>query len=240
MRRSIQMPVLALLGVVAATWSTAGRGQDPKLQEQIQNDLQAIRQSAKNLKLIGLALQNYHDSYNKLPASSIDDKNGKAMLSWRVAILPFLDHDDLYRQFNLDEPWNSEHNKKLLGRMPDAYKSPGAIGNSTKTYYQVLTGPVTVFPKGVGIRMTSITDGLSNTILAVEASEAVPWTKPADVAYDARKKLPKFGGLFKGGFNILLCDGSTLFVRHNFDAKTFCDAITPRGGEVLDLEKLRR
>src|SRR5262249_46508298 len=70
----------------------------------------ARRQSINNLKEIALAMHNRHDTYGFLPASAIYSKNGKPLLSWRVELLPFLDQQELYRQFHLDEPWDSEHN----------------------------------------------------------------------------------------------------------------------------------
>src|SRR5262249_54155708 len=73
-------------------------------------------QGQNNLKQIALAMHNYNDAYNgKLPAHAIYSKDGKKpLLSWRVAILPFIEQDNLYQQFHLDEPWDSEHNKKLI------------------------------------------------------------------------------------------------------------------------------
>ena len=49
---------------------------------------------------------------------AIADSTGKPGLSWRVAILPYLEQDTLYKQFKLDEPWDSPHNKKLIRQMP--------------------------------------------------------------------------------------------------------------------------
>src|SRR5262249_4640699 len=62
------------------------------------------RRSQNNLKMIGLALHNHHDVNNAFPAPAIYSKDGKALLSWRVAILPYLEQDNLYKQFRLDEP----------------------------------------------------------------------------------------------------------------------------------------
>src|SRR6516164_4079520 len=55
---------------------------------------------------IALAMHNYHDAYNGLPAQAIYSKDGKPLLSWRVAILPFIEEDNLYRQFKLNELWD--------------------------------------------------------------------------------------------------------------------------------------
>src|SRR5205085_3628183 len=98
--------------------------------------------SINNLKQIMIAIHNHHDSNNHLPAD-IRDKNGKPLLSWRVAILPFLMQDNLYQQFKLDEPWDSEHNLKLLQHMPVTYHVGIEPKGSTHTYYQAFAGPGT-------------------------------------------------------------------------------------------------
>ena len=62
-------------------------------------------QSANNLKQIGLAVWSYRDAHNAFP-DDIKDKNGKVLLSWRV-LLPYLEEPKLYKEFKLDEPWDS-------------------------------------------------------------------------------------------------------------------------------------
>src|SRR5262245_23181706 len=74
---------------------------------------QARIASSKNLQQLALAAHNYHDQHSLLP-SDVVDKKGKAILSWRVRLLPFLEQKALYEKFKLDEPWDSKHNKKLL------------------------------------------------------------------------------------------------------------------------------
>jgi Protein of unknown function (DUF1559) len=73
--------------------------------------------STNNLKQIALAFHSYHDATNGLP-SNITDKDGKPLLSWRVAILPYVEESQVYKQFNLEEPWDSATNKKLIEKMP--------------------------------------------------------------------------------------------------------------------------
>lgn len=102
------------------------------------------QRSLKNLKQILLAMHNYNDTYGHLPAN-ICDKDGKPLLSWRVAILPFLEQEALYKQFRLEQPWDSEHNLKLLAKMPPVYRVGFEPKESTHTYYQVFAGPGTPF-----------------------------------------------------------------------------------------------
>ncbi|HMF14410.1 MAG TPA: sigma-70 family RNA polymerase sigma factor, partial [Gemmataceae bacterium] len=103
-------------------------------------------QSRDNLKQIALAMHNWHDTYGTFPAAATYRKDGKPLLSWRVALLPFLEQDNLYKQFRLDEPWDSAHNKKLLARMPEIYLVPGQEANNA-TFYQVFVGPSTMFER---------------------------------------------------------------------------------------------
>src|SRR5207244_13088094 len=75
-----------------------------------------VARSKNKLKQIGLAFLNYEGVNGHFPTAASHDNNGKALLSWRVALLPYLEADALYREFKLEEPWDSEHNKKLLER----------------------------------------------------------------------------------------------------------------------------
>src|SRR6516165_4525732 len=74
-----------------------------------------------NLACLEVALRNYESTYGFLPPAAIADADGSPLLSWRVAILPFIEQDGLYKQIKLDEPWDSEHNKKLIAQMPEIY-----------------------------------------------------------------------------------------------------------------------
>jgi RNA polymerase sigma factor (sigma-70 family) len=163
---------------------------------------------------------------------------GKPLLSWRVAILPFIEQDNLYRQFRLDEPWDSEHNKKLLARMPAVYAPPGAK-DGDRTYYQAIVGSGAAWEPRQEMRFpAAFPDGTSNTILVVEAANAVPWTKPEDLPYVPDQALPKFGGLFGGDFHALFADGAVHFLSGMADDANLRAAITPAGGEVIDMDKL--
>ncbi len=106
----------------------------------------ARAQSRLNLKEIALAMHSYHDTYGAFPAAAIYSKEGKPLLSWRVALLPFLNQDNLYKQFHLDEPWDSEHNKKLLDSKVKVFHVPGH-DDWTRTYYQVFVGEDTIFER---------------------------------------------------------------------------------------------
>jgi prepilin-type processing-associated H-X9-DG protein len=80
----------------------------------------------------------------------------------------------------------------------------------------------------------SFTDGTSKTFLVVEAGAAVPWTAPRDVEYDAKKPVPKLGGLLPDGFHAAMADGHVRFFKKGqLGDKTLRAAITPAGRDLL-------
>jgi prepilin-type processing-associated H-X9-DG protein len=187
--------------------------------------------SSNNLKQFALAIHNYHDVNNSVPVA-ICDNTGKPLLSWRVAILPYVEQDNLYKQFKLDEPWDSENNKKLIEKMPKIFELPGAPAKPGQTHYRTFVGQQAswkTYADQVKIP-ASIPDGMSQTWMIVEAEEAVTWTKPDELAYDG-KTVPKLGKFSNGGFNVAYWDGSV----HWFAKapKGVHKYITPAGGEVI-------
>jgi RNA polymerase sigma factor (sigma-70 family) len=201
---------------------------------QEKNDEAEQAMSLNTFKQIGLAFHNYNAVAKAFPAHAIYSKDGKTpLLSWRVAILPYIEHERLYREFKLDEAWDSPHNKKLIPKMPRFFTGFGAIkAKEGETHYQLFTGPGTPFDGPKGPTFGDITDGTSKTVLAVEAKDAVIWTRPADLTLPAdAKKLPAVGGLFAKGFNVVMFDGSARLVPLTIEPATFRAMITPRGGD---------
>jgi len=193
--------------------------------------------SKDNLFQIGTALHNYHSKHKTFPPAAIYSKDGKRpLLSWRVAILPFLGEGQLFEQFKRDEPWDSDHNKKLLEQMPRVFAPVGVKAKGPVTFYQAFVGEEAAFQADKGLRLVDFMDGTSNTALVAEAAEPVPWTKPLDLPYDAGKPLPKLGGLFQGHFHALFADGKVYFVPGDTPKATLRAIITPRGGELIEFE----
>ncbi len=187
-----------------------------------------------NLKQIGLAMHNFHDTYNHLPAvDGSGDSKGKSGLSWRVYLLPFLDQAPLYNQFKLNEPWDSEHNKTLIAKMPKIFGEDPEF----KTSIHVITGNGAPFQKGVGLRFREVTDGLSNTILAVEAGPdtADIWTKPTALEFSPEDALKCLGTLpaDQEGFQMLLADGSVRYVLKTIAPDVFRKLVQYKDGETL-------
>jgi hypothetical protein len=239
---------LLLCGVFAVAAASAGAAPPPKdttatHEETVPaepaggTDIEKARARAKssnNLKQILLAVHNFHDANGKFP-NDVYDANGKAILSWRVQLLPYLEHDNLWKQFRMDEPWDGKNNKPLLEKMPEIFASPRVkVKAKGYTVYQSFAGKNCLFGSNREFRFTSITDGTSNTLFAVEATAAVPWTKPADIPFDEKKDLPDFGKAFDSTPLAGLCDGSARVLdTKKISMATLKAAVTPNGGEIL-------
>jgi prepilin-type processing-associated H-X9-DG protein len=206
-------------------------------------------QSVNNLKQIGLAFHNYASVYKHFPSPALlGGEQKKYPYSWRVAILPFIEQQALYDQYHFDEPWDGPNNRKLIDQMPAIFSAGGPDGNpsrrSTASYY-VFAGDAAALgsPQVPGGRIAEpsfemITDGLSNTILAVEWEGNIPWTKPADIPIDPAGGVPGIGGFWPDGFNALMCDGSVRSFPKQFDPTTLKALITRAGQEVVQADTL--
>ncbi len=196
--------------------------------------VKARNDAVDQLKTLGLAMHNYHDVHKSLPAPAITDQQGKPLLSWRVAILPYLDEQSLYEQFHLDEPWDSEHNKALIAKMPQVYQCPNSkVGQTGCTVYLAPRGPSTMFPGPSSIRIRDVTDGISNTIMLVEADDehAVPWTKPEDWTLDPEHPTAGLGGHFPGLIQFSFGDGHVTTMRDTIGKEELLKFFTRNGNE---------
>ena len=192
--------------------------------------------SKNNMKQLMLAAHNYHDVYNKFPESAITGPDGTTKHSWRVALLPFLEQQDLYEEYILEEPWDSPNNRRVLEKMPAVFRHPAAPPASTNACYFGLVGPDTAMGDGKkAYALRDITDGSSNTIFLVEAKKNIPWTKPEDISVPSAASLPSFGGFTSDGYHVVLCDGFARFIQSTIDATTLQNAVNRRDGNPVNL-----
>jgi RNA polymerase sigma factor (sigma-70 family) len=222
---------LAGLGLVARQLSDANAA-EPGLQEARQAPEQARDTSIDHMKQIMLAFHNYHDVNGHFPPRAIFGADGEPKLSWRVALLPFLDQGALFQQFRLDEAWDSPHNKTLVARMPDVFATPSSPTNDGTTRIRLFEGPGTMFDGARGMKIMDVTDGTSNTVAIVAGREPVPWTRPGELPFARGKPLPALDNSDEHGVLVGIADGSARLVLGVDDA-FWKMLITPAGGEVL-------
>lgn len=206
-------------------------------------DREAARwsQCRNNLKQIGLALRDYHDTYGCFPPAYVADEEGRPMYSWRVLLLPFLEQKPLYEKFRFDEPWNSRHNQALLKDLQySCYRCPSdRESEPTETNYVMIVGPSTITDGPSGRKISEISDGTSNTIAVVEVTGlGIQWTEPRDLKADEISfgindpGRPGIGSHhFRDGVNALLADGYVEFVSTKNPPELIRAMTTIDGGE---------
>lgn len=207
----------------------------------IRNALQDVQQQVhhsrqiQSLKQLALAMHIYHDMYHQFPEAATRGRDGQPLLSWRVQLLPFLDQESLYKEFHLDEPWDSAHNLKMIARMPKLFApaSP-SLQRGGKTVFLVPSGDKTVFPKTGGLKISEIRDGTVNTLLitTVVEKEAVVWTKPEDLEWQEADSLRRLTA-GTSGFSVAFCDGSVRWIPSAILPETLRLLIDPADGQIV-------
>ncbi len=259
LRSSLLATMLICVGFIAGTamigithqaiWLATSK--EPVLQNSF--DPIVYRMSSRNnLKQIGLALHNYHDQYRSFPLGQIDNSEGKVLHGWLTSLLPFVEHQELYEQIDMNAPWNDEANRKLFTQPLSIYNNPAIreeeqlIDSATGLPVAHYAGNVRVIKRNTGVKIGDITnDGTTLTILAGEInSQFQPWGKPShlrDPAHGINKHLYGFGSSFRydgggGGVQFLMVDGSVRFIDNDIDPKILKALSTPDGGEEINEE----
>jgi hypothetical protein len=195
-----------------------------------------LNEASNNLKQLMLAIISDADSRMGVLPRNLTDKTGKKiLLSWRVAILPYLGQEALYKEFHLDEPWDSDHNKKLIAKMPPVFAGRIATLNEHgKTVLLAPTGEMTAWPGKTIVYPAWFADGTANTILLVLADDAhaVEWTKPEDLPIDPKKPhtgLGQIGGRFVFG----MAEASVRTAKSKLSKESLWAMFTANAGDVI-------
>ncbi|MEZ6098557.1 MAG: DUF1559 domain-containing protein [Pirellulaceae bacterium] len=187
--------------------------------------------SVSQMQAIATALRSYVTKNGRFPTAWTKNRLGQPLLSWRVELLPYLGHNELYARFQTDEPWDSPANQALLQWIPEVYQSRGAVG---MTCIQGAFGTMTAFTGDRAVIPKRVEDGLSDTIvvLEVDADRAVPWTKPADCDATSLEG-GGYGSLHNGEFFVIWADGIVGRIDANVPFQQFMAAMTIDRGEAF-------
>ncbi|QDT97053.1 DUF1559 family PulG-like putative transporter [Gimesia aquarii] len=192
--------------------------------------------SKNNMKQIGLALHNYHDVFSQFPPGGTATADGKPYHSWQTAILPFVDQAPLYNDIDFDVAWDDPSNQIIFEQEIPTYLnpsieekiSPDGLGLS---HY---VGNELVMKKNGNIGIRDMTDGTSNTILAVETGQNFkPWGDPTSIAKPTEIMGQGKKSSFRGGNHVLMGDGSVRFVSENIDPETLKNLSIPNDGKAI-------
>lgn len=238
--------VLLFVAGLAATGvahQTAWLATSPEpLTEGSMHGLVGRTQSKNNLKQIGLAFHNYHDTYNVLPMAGTFDDRGRPHHGWMTSMLPFIESSPLPSNIDMRRPWDHPANAGLFfhvipvymiprtkpERIGDDPLAPGAAHYSASSHL-LGANHCTAF--------NEITDGTSNTLLAGEAAgNYKAWGDPTNVrdpVLGINATPDGFGGPWKGGANVLMGDGSVRLLSETIDPAALKALATPAAGDEL-------
>ncbi|EMI16177.1 protein containing DUF1559 [Rhodopirellula maiorica SM1] len=205
--------------------------------------VQSAREAARrmscsnNMKQIGLALHNYHATYNTLPPAYTVDANGRPMHSWRSIILPFMEQQALYEQIDFSKPWDAPENQAVSLTVVPSYSCPSTTVDPTMTTYVAVVHPQGIFSGSTAVAFRQVTDGLANTVMVIEADSgnAVNWMSPDDSdlqAFLAAGTARDQGG-HAGGANVLMADGAVQFMTDATDQNLRKALVTKDGAEQV-------
>lgn len=215
-------------------------------------------QSQNNLKMLMLAMHNYHDSFSHFPQGTVpnDDLEVDERLSWLVSILPYIDQYALYDLVDMKSGWDSNENAGLFETMIPEYLHPSEpqqdVDGQAATHYIGMAG---IGPKGptlavddpkAGVfaynrvtRMRDIRDGSSNTIAIGETTNPGAYAVGGEATIRPLNKQPyinggnAFGSRSPGGAQFGLADGSVRFISENIDPDVMEALSTINGGENI-------
>ena len=195
-------------------------------------------QCLNNLRQISLAMINYESANGHFLPAYIADENGKPMHSWRVLLLPYMEENALYEQYNMDEPWDGPNNSKLHDEIVPLFRCPSSDSAEHCSDYVLVTGKGTAFEADKTTNYGDLADGSSNTILMVEIFDADDhWMKPQDISADQffSPVLEEVKSNHSGVRNVSLFDGSTHSITTDVSQEELRKLVLIADGEVVNI-----
>jgi len=229
--RTTEKPAKEDKGGDNSEWLTNSASEQPLTPQQV------FQQRVRSMQTLSDAIRRYYEDHGCFPPAVISVA-GRKLLSWRVALLPYLGEEELYKEFALDQPWNSVRNRKILERMPRVYEGLGCAPYHTP--YVAIVGDAYGFRELHGRTHDEFTDGLENTVVVMEVHEslAVPWTEPRDfrpgVSLDLSETFPSQGTL------VLWGDGGVGYLSTKTPVGVFRGLLTLDAGEPVFAADVQR
>jgi hypothetical protein len=188
--------------------------------------------SQNNLRQLGVALHNYHDTHKSFPPAVVTDADGKPLYSGRVLLLPFLEQAAVYERFDKSKAWDSAENQALSQVVIPTFQDPAnKTGSPERSDYVFVTGKGTAFDGNKSVRLTDMTDGTSNTIVAIctsggPANWAAPqeWNVESGVVPAASQP---------DNIQVLFADGSVQVMKPQHFQQNIRSLASHSGGDVV-------
>lgn len=196
---------------------------------------------------LGHSIQTIAETTQTFPPAS----SGDTPTSWRILVLPHLDAASIYRTYDQNQAWSHPPNDEFASVSVPAmtclanYYPHDAQGRRYAAF-SMPTGAHTIGDNPKGTRFADVTDGISNTLLFVEASGAqIVWTEPRDVNVATHpvginlngSKPGHSSGLLSSyhrhSVNVIFGNGSVQRLSHEIDLELLKKLITIDGNETI-------
>lgn len=195
-----------------------------------------------NIWQLSLALRYHNTTRGQLPPAHTTGPDKQPLHSWRTSLLPYIDRGDLFAQIRRDEPWTSEHNKKIISQTVEEFHCPSdANAGPYDTSYVAIIGPGTLWDPNEKNSLDRIRDGASQTILLIEMKNSgIAWAEPRDLDLEnlppgvTKDSLLESLSVHAGGFNAVFADGSVRFIPSDIPWDQFMALLTKAGKEKVD------
>lgn len=181
------------------------------------------------------AMSVYHSEHGHFPPATVIGPDGKTPHSWRVELLPLLGQQELFDSYKLDEPWDSEHNRQLIEKIPSIYSSSESLRKGDTAYF-VVTGKGTLFDGAAPSRRDNVTDAAGETIVVLQSRRQIPWTRPVDIDLSADAGQLNLGRSRGNGFYAAFVDGTVRLVPKKTDPATMRALFTIAAGDEVKLK----
>jgi hypothetical protein len=151
-----------------------------------------------------------------------------------------LEAQQAYGAYDMNQPWDSPANDAVKSMMPDVFRCPSDPNTGQYTDYVVVTGAETLFDGSKQTKFSDVIDGLSNTIMVVEAvGMNIPWTEPRDLDFNRMSMTINsqpgncVHSHHPGVALVLLGDGSVRQLNTNTPPETLRALLTKAGREQI-------
>jgi prepilin-type N-terminal cleavage/methylation domain-containing protein/prepilin-type processing-associated H-X9-DG protein len=228
--------------------------------------VQAAREAARkascknNLRQIGIALHNYHDSLRSLPPGCVEWRSwnsppSRRQFAWSAMLLPYLEQSNLHQQINWNKPFDAPENARAANTDLPIYLCPSEsdfVAGKGLFSYGGIFGELLVdreqddglFVYERAFRFSDVLDGLTNTI-AVSEDVGGPdrqWINGRNVfviAHGINDSSAWVGdneirSAHSGGAMILFADARVHFVSESIDKQLLGKLVTRAKQEVVE------
>jgi prepilin-type processing-associated H-X9-DG protein len=234
---------VSLVALIAIGLTLLGTRNDPA------RPAAQLKKCKDHLKSVGDAFVSLARNRGQFPPA-IEHNLHQPPLSWRVALLPAIART-VTVTYDATQPWDSATNLPAAQSEVESYSCPAVElprdeQNRWLTPYVLVTGPGTIFPGDKPVAIKDITDGLSNTLLSVEAiGLGIVWSEPRDfdvardpLGFNLPGKNPgRSPGLLSSyhpeGANVVFADGSVRTLSAQTDPQVLKALTTAAGHESI-------